>query len=321
MKIQYRLLHDILVKTIYVKVGSLDSVTRDRFMLMTVITFDVKINWSSLLFGVLREMATPGSWQAKGYAIHICVLLRNVPGLELGESKTFPVHRVLNEKTVHRYVVINDKLGGEEVVDAPKVKRTPAKKKGVTKKRPAAGDAEVAPIVKKKRTTKGKPVSAKRLSVEEPVGVSTTSEQPVAEVAIGEREPVGGLGIASINEATTGDEDAAIEQVLAQLDLVIQDSDVERGLLVIFRHREQCIRRKYLSVSVKTTKRQRLNKSKRQRIGISQPDESYSNLLNQSQDRALEPDASYSALETVTVYSGLQNQTQDIVIQTQATVL
>ncbi|KZV40379.1 hypothetical protein F511_01701 [Dorcoceras hygrometricum] len=276
MKIQYLLLHDILAKTIYVKASSFDSVTRDRFMLMTAITFDVKINWSSLLFGVLREMVTPGSRQAKGYAIQICVLLRNVPGLELGESKTFPIHGVLNEKTVHRYVVINDKLGGEEVVDAPKVKRTPAKKKGVTKKRPAAGDAEVAPIVKKKRTTKGKPVAAKRLPVEEPIGVSTTSEQPVAEPVTGEREPVapivkkkrttkgkpvaakrlpveepigvsttseqpvaepvtgerepvGGLRIASITEATTGDADAAIEQVLAQLDLVIKDSYVERG--------------------------------------------------------------------------------------------
>ncbi|KZV56829.1 hypothetical protein F511_18009 [Dorcoceras hygrometricum] len=229
MKIQYRLLHDILAKTIYVKAVSFDFMTRDKFMLMTAITFDVKINWSSLLFGVLREMVTPGSRQAKGYAIQICVLLRNVPGLELGESKTFPIHRVLNERTVHRYVVINDKLGGEEVVDAPKVKRTPTKKKGVTKKRPAAGDAEVAPIVKKKRTTKGKPVSAKRLPIEEPVGVSTTSEQPVTEVVIGEREPVGGLRIASITEATNGDEDATIEQVLAQLDLVIKDSDVERG--------------------------------------------------------------------------------------------
>ncbi|KZV26870.1 hypothetical protein F511_40914 [Dorcoceras hygrometricum] len=181
------------------------------------------------LFSISKEQIyADDSYHAKGYAIQICVLLRNVPGLELGESKTFPIHIVLNEKTVHRYVVINDKLGGEEVVDAPKVKPTPTKKKGVTKKRPAAGDAEVAPIVKKKRTTKCKPVAAKRLPVEEPVGVSTTSEQPVAKVATGEREPVGGLGIASITEATTGDADAAIEQVLAQLDLVIQDSDVER---------------------------------------------------------------------------------------------
>ncbi|KZV19381.1 hypothetical protein F511_04242 [Dorcoceras hygrometricum] len=114
-------------------------------------------------------------------------------------------------------------------VSKEQVKRTPTKKKGVTKKRPAAGDAEVAPIVKNKRTTKGKPVAAKRLPVEEPVGVSTTTEQPVTEVATGEREPVGGLIIASITEATIGDVDAAIEQVLAQLDIVIQDSDVERN--------------------------------------------------------------------------------------------
>ncbi|KZV21292.1 adenylate isopentenyltransferase 5, chloroplastic-like [Dorcoceras hygrometricum] len=139
------------------------------------------------------------------------------------------VTRVLNERTVHRYVVNNDKLGGEKVVEAPKVKRTPTKKKGVSNKRPAAGDAEVAPIVKKKRTTKGKPVAAKRLPVEEQVDVSTPSEQPVAEVVTGEQEPVRGLRIASINEATTGDADAAIEQVLAQLDLVIQDLDVEKG--------------------------------------------------------------------------------------------
>ncbi|KZV46980.1 hypothetical protein F511_15777 [Dorcoceras hygrometricum] len=86
LKFHYRLLHDILEKTIYVKAGSFDSVTRDRFLLMTAITFDIKINWSSLLFGVFKEMVTPGSRQAKGYAIQICVLLRNVPGLELGSG-------------------------------------------------------------------------------------------------------------------------------------------------------------------------------------------------------------------------------------------
>ncbi|KZV38934.1 hypothetical protein F511_17010 [Dorcoceras hygrometricum] len=32
LKIEYRLLHDILAKTIYVKAGSFDAVTRDRFM-------------------------------------------------------------------------------------------------------------------------------------------------------------------------------------------------------------------------------------------------------------------------------------------------
>ncbi|KZV24133.1 hypothetical protein F511_40911 [Dorcoceras hygrometricum] len=46
--------------------GSFDAVTRDRFLLMTAITFDVKVNWSRLLFDVLKDMVTPGSRQAKG---------------------------------------------------------------------------------------------------------------------------------------------------------------------------------------------------------------------------------------------------------------
>ncbi|KZV19920.1 hypothetical protein F511_30915 [Dorcoceras hygrometricum] len=218
LKIEYRLLHDILAKTIYVKACSFDAVTRDRFMLMTAITFDVKINWSTLLFGVLKAMVTSGSRQAKGFAIQIGVVLSNIPRLELGEPRAFPPPRVLNEKTVHRFVHINEQVGMEKTTVSPPMKKTP-KKRAVSKKRPVDSDAEVDPIVKKKRTTKSKPAAAKRLPVEEPV--STTSEQPVAEVATGERGPVA--------EVTTGDADAAIEQVLAQLDLVFKDSDVDRG--------------------------------------------------------------------------------------------
>ncbi|KZV38454.1 hypothetical protein F511_41055 [Dorcoceras hygrometricum] len=218
LKIEYRLLHDILEKTIYVKAGSFDAVTRDRFLLMMAITFDVKINWSTLLFGVLKAMVTSGSRPAKGFAIQHGVVLSNIPGLELGEPRAFPPPRVLNEKTVHRFFHINEQVGMEKTVGSPPMKKNP-KKRAVSKKRPVDSDAEVAPIVKKKRTTKSKPAAAIRLPVEEPV--STTSEQPVAEVATGEREPV--------VEVMTGDADAAIEQVLAQLDLVFKDSDVERG--------------------------------------------------------------------------------------------
>ncbi|KZV22647.1 hypothetical protein F511_43780 [Dorcoceras hygrometricum] len=220
LKFHYRLLHDILAKTIYIKAGSFDSVTRDRFLLMTTITFDVKINWSSLLFGVFKEMVTPGSRQAKGYAIQICVLLRNVPGLELGESKSFPVPRILNEKTVHRFVSVNENVGIKEVADAPRARRTPVKTT-VSKKRPATGDDEVAPVIKKKRTTKGKPVAVKRLMVEEPDTAISTSGEPVAEDATGEREPVA--------EVAPGDADAAIEQVLAQLESVFKHQDADRG--------------------------------------------------------------------------------------------
>ncbi|KZV26957.1 dystroglycan-like [Dorcoceras hygrometricum] len=111
MKIEYRRLHDMLAKMLFVKAGSFDAVTHERFMLMTAITFDVKINWGSLLFGVLKAMVTPGSRQAKGYAIQICVVLSKVPGLELGESNPFPIHRVFTERTVHRFVHINEQIG------------------------------------------------------------------------------------------------------------------------------------------------------------------------------------------------------------------
>ncbi|KZV27679.1 hypothetical protein F511_42272 [Dorcoceras hygrometricum] len=86
VKMPFRLLSDILAKSLFVKAGSFDAVTRDRFLLMTAITFDVKVNWGNLLFGVLKEMVTPDSRQAKGYAIQICVLLKNIPGLELGPA-------------------------------------------------------------------------------------------------------------------------------------------------------------------------------------------------------------------------------------------
>ncbi|KZV27012.1 hypothetical protein F511_07833 [Dorcoceras hygrometricum] len=130
VKMQFRLLSDILAKSLFVKAGSFDAVTRDRFLLMTAITFDVKINWGNLLFGVLKEMVTPDSRQAKGYAIQICVLLKNIPGLELGESKAFPAPRILNEKTVHRIVSVNENVG--EVGDAPRAKPTPVKRKEIT---------------------------------------------------------------------------------------------------------------------------------------------------------------------------------------------
>ncbi|KZV26269.1 hypothetical protein F511_42303, partial [Dorcoceras hygrometricum] len=91
LKIEFRLLHDILAKTMFVKAGSFDAVTRERFMLMTCITCGVKVNWSSLLFNVLKEMVTPGSRQANGFAIQICAILKSVPGLVLGESRVFPV--------------------------------------------------------------------------------------------------------------------------------------------------------------------------------------------------------------------------------------
>ncbi|KZV34297.1 hypothetical protein F511_29157 [Dorcoceras hygrometricum] len=182
VKMQYRLLSDILAKSLFVKAGSFDAVTRDRFLLMTTITFDVKVNWGNILFGVLKEMVTPDSRQAKGYAIQICALLKNIPGLEL------------------------------EVGDAPRAKPTPVKRT-VSKKRPASVNADVAPVIKKKRTTKSKPVAAKKLVLEETIAVVPSTKEHIP-----------------VKEITTEDADATIRQVLTQLDLVFEtQDDVQRG--------------------------------------------------------------------------------------------
>ncbi|KZV13624.1 hypothetical protein F511_45214 [Dorcoceras hygrometricum] len=138
-------------------------------------------------------MVTPDSRQAKGYAIQICVLLKNIPGLELGESKAFPAPRILTEKTVHRIVSVNENVGVEEVGDAPRAKTTPVKRT-VSKKRPASVDADVAP---------------------------TEDQIPVAGVATEEYIPV--------KEIATEDADATIREVLTQLDLVFEKQDDVQG--------------------------------------------------------------------------------------------
>ncbi|KZV15699.1 hypothetical protein F511_32121 [Dorcoceras hygrometricum] len=87
IKIEFRLLSDILAKSIFVKAGSFDAVTHEHFILMAAITGGVQINWGKLLLNIFKEMVTAGSRQAKGYAIQICVLLKDVPALELGDSE------------------------------------------------------------------------------------------------------------------------------------------------------------------------------------------------------------------------------------------
>ncbi|KZV28018.1 hypothetical protein F511_28398 [Dorcoceras hygrometricum] len=126
IKIEFRLLSDFLAKSIFVKAG--------------------------FLFNIFKEMVTAGSRQPKGYAIQICLLLKDVPALELGDSKAFPSPRLLTEKTVHRYVVINEKVTVEVVANKPRVKRTPVKK-AVSRKRPATAEV-VEPVVSKKKRNK-----------------------------------------------------------------------------------------------------------------------------------------------------------------------
>ncbi|KZV51995.1 hypothetical protein F511_11894 [Dorcoceras hygrometricum] len=66
MAIEFRLLCDILAKTISVKVGSFDAITQEKFLMMAAITCGVRINWNRMLFNIFKDMVTPGQGKPKG---------------------------------------------------------------------------------------------------------------------------------------------------------------------------------------------------------------------------------------------------------------
>ncbi|KZV26378.1 phosphoinositide phospholipase C 4-like [Dorcoceras hygrometricum] len=181
-----------------VKAGSFDALTMEKFMMLTAIICEVKIKWNRVLFNILKDMATAGSRQAKGYAIQISLMLENVPNLELGESSEFPSSKILTDKTVHRYIVLNEKAGAEGAADAPQIKKAP-NKQAASKKRPAAA-AVGEPVLKKKRTMKKKSGSSQEkleivavaqeavpIQIIEPISACTSPVEVAA--ATGEQEP------------------------------------------------------------------------------------------------------------------------------------
>ncbi|KZV35754.1 hypothetical protein F511_41132 [Dorcoceras hygrometricum] len=109
MKFEFRLLCDIRAKAISVKAGSFNAITVEKFSLITAVVCRIRMNWAKFLFSILKNMVTPGSKQAKGFAIQISLLLATIPTLELGESSEFPASKILSKKTVHRFVSINDR--------------------------------------------------------------------------------------------------------------------------------------------------------------------------------------------------------------------
>ncbi|KZV22850.1 hypothetical protein F511_40844 [Dorcoceras hygrometricum] len=132
---EFRLLNDILAKSVTVKAGSFDAMTHERFLMIADIYGGVSVNWGRLLFKIFKDMVTPMTRQARGYAMQICVLLKNAPGLELGESKEFPPLKIITTKIVGTYLSKNKKIYVDE--DEPVVEKPGGKKKAVSKRRSA----------------------------------------------------------------------------------------------------------------------------------------------------------------------------------------
>ncbi|KZV46260.1 hypothetical protein F511_14092 [Dorcoceras hygrometricum] len=181
MKHEFRLLNDILAKAITVKAGSFDSVTVERFQMMTAIQYGLKVNWGKVLFNVLKDMVDRTQKKAKGFAAQIGVLLKGIPAIPMGDGVPFPSAKVLSMRTVHTYIVTNTTIDARTESEEPGMAKTPKAMKKLSstdempvdmfseftasKKRSAtAADAPI--ITKKRRTGKSKPsVSQAKLDI------------------------------------------------------------------------------------------------------------------------------------------------------------
>ncbi|KZV45415.1 hypothetical protein F511_42323 [Dorcoceras hygrometricum] len=172
MKHEFRLLNDILAKAITVKAGSFDSVTVERFQMMTAIHYGLNVNWGKVLFNVLKDMVDRSQRKAKGFAAQIGVLLNGIPTITMGDGVPFPCAKILSMRTVHTYIVTNTTIDVRAESEEPGMARTPKAKKKTSSadempvdsfadvtasKKRSATEADAPIITKKRRTVKSKP--------------------------------------------------------------------------------------------------------------------------------------------------------------------
>ncbi|KZV44035.1 hypothetical protein F511_16596 [Dorcoceras hygrometricum] len=217
MKMPFRLLCDILAKAISVKAGSFNAITVEKFLLITAVVCRIKMNWAKFLFSIFKKMVSPGSKQAKGFAIQISLLLETFPSVELDESSEFPASKVLTKKTVHHFVSINDREGAEEGTGA-------VKKRAVSKKRPAADVGAAVP--KRKRTIKKKSISS----------ISTMELVSVAEEAIPIQQVEEPSAVEEPRCPSADDVDLIIQQVLVETLEVVAPADTAQPAVAEEKH-------------------------------------------------------------------------------------
>ncbi|KZV45814.1 splicing factor 3B subunit 1-like [Dorcoceras hygrometricum] len=159
------------------------------------------------------DMVTPTTRKARGYAVKICVLLKNAPDLELGESKEFPPQKILTAKTVGTYIAKNKNIYVDE--DVPAVEKPAEKKKALSKKRHAP--TVEAPVVAQEAipiqmiSSMTHPVP-KRKAPKRKLQLPAGSDDEIVE-----KEPSVESVIEQQREKTTADEvDKIIDQIISE---------------------------------------------------------------------------------------------------------
>ncbi|KZV51357.1 splicing factor 3B subunit 1-like [Dorcoceras hygrometricum] len=170
VKYEFRLLNDILAKSVTVKAGSFDA-----------------------------EMADKTFKRAKGYAAQICVLLKGDPAVTLEESKTFPPLKIISAKTVGTYVATNKTIDARGESDEPDVAKVAVvKRKSVPKKRSAStANKDTDEMLRRRGPTANKDtdevqveiVAEKAVSKKRPAAASTALDVKKKRTTMGRAAP------------------------------------------------------------------------------------------------------------------------------------
>ncbi|KZV35279.1 hypothetical protein F511_21295 [Dorcoceras hygrometricum] len=110
MKVEYRLLHDIVAKSLCAKSRSFDVVTSDKFDMMMAISVGLKVYWGHILFQTLVAMVYMPSKQSQGLVVSLSILLERLVKTDLGESVALHPLKVLNNRSVLTYMKKNQAI-------------------------------------------------------------------------------------------------------------------------------------------------------------------------------------------------------------------
>ncbi|KZV36303.1 hypothetical protein F511_22418 [Dorcoceras hygrometricum] len=123
MKVEYRLLNDIVANLLTAKVGSFNVITTERFDMMVAISVEIMVNWVHVLFQTLAAMVSSPGKKSQGYVVQLSLLLEKLVKADLGES-------------VALHPLKESKLLGDKADEAAE-----PKKKKLTQKKLAAGSS------------------------------------------------------------------------------------------------------------------------------------------------------------------------------------
>ncbi|KZV23629.1 hypothetical protein F511_33501 [Dorcoceras hygrometricum] len=205
MQVEYRLLHDIVAKSLSVKADSFDVVTTEKFEMMVAIIAGLKVNWAHMLvktlvsylpleFGLEFHLAK----NYPGYAVHLSLLLEKLLKADLGDFVALHPLKVLNNKSVLTYMKKNQaapqsgegrKTSGDKVAVEPKKENFPMKKNIVAGSSAApaksrsetSSDDEKRPLVTLAAAKTGG-ADAKRKLILSPSNSESTMSLPPSEI-------------------------------------------------------------------------------------------------------------------------------------------